>query len=316
MPAILTNNLSVINAENFVDSFINGDSNIYMAIGRGYDNETKEELGTYTKDDWEKWTDDNNPSIDESNPPTPIDTIKKQDEFRTHIIGIKRVQINNIMLMVPRIDWKAGMIFKPINTASIAGTRATDYFCINSNNEVWMCIGAPKDNAVTKEKSEPLLSSDGVAQNPDNKMYELTTTDNYTWRFMYNILAAVVNSGMLLENWMPVPFNKHGVYPGGMLTQSQDAYGDKNANRTLGAYRVLVTATLRDEGDKIPYSAIYRQIGLIVDPRDTAGNFLTGDVYADTEFDVLSGELVYLENKSPIHREEGQNETLNLLLVF
>jgi hypothetical protein len=316
MPAILTNNLSVINAENFVDSFINGDSNIYMAIGRGYDNE-EDKIGDYKKDQWEEWSDKNNPSIDESNPPTPRDTIAEQNDFRTSIIGIKRVQINNIMLMIPRIDWKAGMIFKPINTASIAGTRATDYFCINSNNEVWMCIGTPKENnAVTKDKSEPLLSSDKVIQNKENKMYELTTTDGYTWRYMYNILASVVNSGMLLENWMPVPFNKHGVYPGGMLTETQEAKGDVNANRTLGAYRVLVTATLRDEGDKIPYSAIYRQIGLIVDPLDTAGNFLTGDVYADTEFDVLSGELVYLENKSPIHREEGQNETLNLLLIF
>ena len=305
MPAILTNNLSVINAENFVDSFINGDSNVYMAIGRGYDEE--DIIGDKNRDQWEEWT-------DESNPPTPRDTIAEQNDFRTHIIGIKRVQINNIMLMVPRIDWKAGMIFKPINTASIAGTRATDYFCINSNNEVWMCITSP--NTVTLENSEPLLSNEKVTINEDNKTYELETTDGYKWRYMYNILAAVVNSGMLLENWMPVPFNKHGVYPGGMLTEAQDLYGDINANRTLGAYRVLVTATLRDEGDKIPYSAIYRQIGLIVDPRDTAGNFLTGDVYADKEFDVLSGELVYLENKSPIHREEGQNETLNLLLVF
>ena len=82
----------------------------------------------------------------------------------------KGYQINNIMLMVPRIDWKAGMIFKPINTASIAGTRATDYFCINSNNEVWMCITSP--NTVTLENSEPLLSNEKVTINEDNKKEE------------------------------------------------------------------------------------------------------------------------------------------------
>jgi hypothetical protein len=101
-----------------------------------------------------------------------------------------------------------------------------------------------------------------------------------------------------------------------MITQTQDSFGDNNANRTMGAYRVLVTTTLKDEGDKIPYSAIYRQIGLIVDPLDSHGAFLTGDVYAADEFELSSGELVYLENKSPIHREEGQNETLNLMLIF
>lgn len=302
MPAILTNNLSVINAENFVDSFINGDSNIYMAVGKGYtEGDTVAEKEK--RDDYEKWP-------DESNPLTPKDTIAEQNEFRSGIIGIKRVQINNIMIMIPRIDWKEGAKFHPINTTNKAGTRAQDYFCINSNNEVWMCISSP--DGLTKKGSEPLLA-DGT---PIDKNYEITTGDGYTWRFMYNITAAMVNSGMLLDQWMPVPFNKHGVYPGGMLTATQDDFGDNNANRTLGAYRVLVTTTLKDEGDKIPYSAIYRQIGLIVDPLDAHGAFLTGDVYAANEFELYSGELVYLENKSPIHREEGQNETLNLMLIF
>ena len=301
MPAILTNNLSVINAENFVDSFINGDSNIYMAVGRGYNE--GDNIGDKTRDDYEKWS-------DESNPKTPVDTIAEQNEFRNAIIGMKRVQINNIMIMIPRIDWKEGAKFHPINTTNKAGTRAQDYFCINSNNEVWMCISAPE--GLTQKGSEPLLANG----TPIDKKYEITTADGYTWRFMYNVTAAMVNSGMLLDQWMPVPFNKHGVYPGGMITQTQDSFGDNNANRTMGAYRVLVTTTLKDEGDKIPYSAIYRQIGLIVDPLDVHGAFLTGDVYAADEFELSSGELVYLENKSPIHREEGQNETLNLMLIF
>ena len=312
MPAILTNNLSVINAENFVDSFINGNSNIYIAVGRGYSE--GDDTNGESKDDFERWEDDNNNSL-ESTPPTPRDTIDEQNRFRETIIGIKRVQINNIMLMIPRIEWKENKRFNPINTSIIAGTRAEDYFCINSNNEVWMCVSAPNDKK-TEKGCEPLLSNDKTTLNTSNNFYELTTTDGYTWRYMYNILASVVNSGMLLENWMPVPFNKHGVYPGGMLTESQDVFGDLNANRTFGAYRVLVTVTLRDEGEKIPYSAIYRQIGLIVDPLDGSDNLLTGEVYAASEFKTSSGELVYLENKSPIHREEGQNETLNLLLVF
>lgn len=301
MPAILTNNLSVINAENFVDSFINGDSNIYMAIGRGYDD--GDNIGDKSRDDYEKWA-------DESNPPTPRDTIDQQNDFRNGIIGIKRVQINNIMIMIPRVDWKEGAKFNPINTANKAGTRAQDYFCINSNNEVWMCITTGSGN--TQKGCEPLLANG----TPTNGNYEITTSDGYRWRFMFNVTASMVNSGMLLDQWMPVPFNKHGVYPGGMITQTQDSFGDNNANRTMGAYRVLVTVTLKDEGDKIPYSVIYRQIGLIVDPLDKHGAFLTGDVYATEEFDETSGELVYLENKSPIHREEGQNETLNLMLIF
>lgn len=302
MPAILTNNLSVINAENFVDSFINGDSNIYMAIGQGYDE--GDNTGKKSKDDYNKW-------LDESNPPTPRDSKDEQDAFRNGIIGAKRVQINNIMIMIPRIDWKPGAKFNPINTANKAGTRAQDYFCINSNNEVWMCITSGE--GYTEVGCEPLLATGSPVT---GTQYEITTGDGYTWKFMYNITAEMVNNGMLLENWMPVPFNKHGDWPGGLLTQSQYYFGDLNANRTMGAYRVLVTSTLKDEGSKIPYSVIYRQIGLIVDPKDKNKAFLTGDVYAKEDFDINSGELVYLENKSPIHREEGQVETLNLMLIF
>ena len=128
MPAILTNNLSVINAENFVDSFINGDSNIYIAVGSGYKDESDDtNRGDKTKDQYKEWT-------DESNPPTPIDTDNTQKAFRENIIGIKRVQINNIMLMMPRIEWQAGSTFKPRNPDSKAGVRAHDYFCINSIN--------------------------------------------------------------------------------------------------------------------------------------------------------------------------------------
>ena len=32
MPAILTSNFSTINAENFVDAFLNGNSNVFLAV--------------------------------------------------------------------------------------------------------------------------------------------------------------------------------------------------------------------------------------------------------------------------------------------
>ena len=116
-------------------------------------------------------------------------------------------------------------------------------------------------------------------------------------------------------------FNKHGSQ-GGTLQEEQYAYGDVNANRKLGAYRVMVSCTLSDEDTKIPYDTVYRQVGLIVDPlsvktgEDDKQERLEGSLYDETEFDIYSGELVYLENKRAIMREQNQEETLNLILVF
>jgi hypothetical protein len=112
--------------------------------------------------------------------------------------------------------------------------------------------------------------------------------------------------------------------PGGTLTPEQIYSGDINANRTLGAYRVMVSCTLKDEDTIIPYNTVYRQIGLLVDPlsmkqannESSIQTRLAGNLYNEDEFDIYSGELVYLENKRSIMREENQEETLNLILVF
>lgn len=295
MPAIITSGMSIISAENFIDSFINGNSNIFIAVGRGDGTNS-------TNDDALAWDDENNP-------PTPVDTIDFENELRSNIIGIKRVMISGLMIMVPRIVWEPNKQFNIVSTSAVAGKRATDYFCINSENNVYLCTGTR--NNLTAIGSEP----QGYG--------EQTTADGYTWKFLYNITAAMVNGGMLLDNWMPVPFNKHGIYSDGnigTLTDRQYLSGDVNANKTLGAYRVLVSASLKNEGDIIPYTSIYRQVALIVDPKNKKGTRLEGDLYApgndEDQWDMTSGELVFAENRKPIRREESQTETLQLLIIF
>lgn len=330
MPAILTNSLSVINAENFVDSFVNGDSNIYMGVGRGY--EEGDSIGTSSKDDYNKWTDKNDSSINESNPPVPVDSIEKQKEFRDGLLGIKRVQINDITIMVPRVDWIAGKRYNVLNESDKLGIRATDYYCINENNEVWLCVNAPTDKTVTASimpsfnslKLESGSTNENIENNVRSFIFkENTSTNCYWWKYLYTIPTSIANK-KLLDGWMPVLFSKHGIYlqGGGTLGENQYMYGDVNANRTLGAYRVMLTCTLGDEDTVIPYDSIYRQVGLIVDPTeikqsvDTPAARLTGDLFNEDEFDKYSGELVYLENKKPVHREHNQTETLRLFLVF
>ena len=330
MPAILTNNLSVINAENFVDSFVNGESNIFMAIGKGWEEGDSVPTNT-TPDMVNKWD-------DEMNPPVPVDSITRQREFRETILGIKKIMLNDILIMVPRVDWVENRIFATKSWDDKVGVRATDYYCLTSNNEVWECVHTPanKSLGVTVEPvlPEELTKLHKIDETvPDEykligKTYyvfkESTNTDEcYWWRYLYTIPVATANK-KLLDTWMPVMFNKHGVYPGGTLIEEQDSMrGDLNANRTLGAYRVMISCTLKDEDTIIPYDTVYRQIGLIVDPlspksknEDSIQTRLGGNSYNEDQFDIYSGELVYLENKRAIMREQNQEETLNLILVF
>lgn len=331
MPAILTNNLSVINAENFVDSFINGQSNIFMAIGKGYEREENDSSIPTGADSINKWT-------DEMTPPVPVDSINEQKTFRELILGIKRVMLNDILIMVPRVNWVEGRIFRIKNETDKVGVRATDYYCINSDNEVWICVNSPTDvtQGVTVEPKYSKLDLKIKLVDPTTKgttnekcyiFKENGLEDSYWWRYLYTIPVEIANK-KLLDTWMPVMFNKHGVYPGGTIQEEQYSSEGENANRKLGAYRVMVSCTLSDEDTKIPYDTVYRQVGLIVDPlskkpsstdnenAEKKQERLEGYLYDEEEFDIYSGELIYLENKRAIMREQNQEETLNLILVF
>lgn len=283
MPAILKSDISAISAAQFVNNLINSDSNIYIGVGR----------------------DSSYPWTNENVPPTPIDNITDETDFREKLIGIKKVSTTDVMIMIPKVQWSVGMTFDVLSETDSAPKRATNYYCITSNNYVYQCIGKSASGIVTTAGAEP-----------DLKLASVTTIDGYTWKFLYNITTQMVNAGMVLDDWIPVPYNKHGVYPGGTITEDQHSYGDVNANYTLGAYRVLINVTLGNEGTAIPYDTEYRQIGILYDPLDSDGDFISGDNYSKSEFNYESGSLFFLENRRTTTRNEGQSETLQCLLSF
>ena len=281
MPAILTSQMSSLAASSFIDMVSAGSVNLYIAVG-----------GT-------------TPWADETVPDTPTDTLTDENNFRKNIIGIKKVSVENAMLMVPRVDWEIGMEFNTLSNSTIGPRKALDYYCLTGNNFVYQCVGKSSSATTTQAGCEP-----------DLMIADQTTVDGYTWKFLYNITTQMVNEGMLLDSWMPVPYGKQGVYPGGTLTEQQHSYGDVYANWTLGAFRVLLTVELKDEGEAIPYDVTFRKIGLIESPRDRSGTLLAGDTYKSNEFDTNSGHLIYRENRCPITRATGQTELLQTLLCF
>lgn len=282
MAAILKHEISAMCAAMFVNNLLNSDSNIYMAIGR---------------DNSAPWENDNLP-------PLPNDTINDDTDFRNHIIGIKRLLATNASLIVPRINWEEGKEFAPLDPTLSAPKKAMNYYCITSNNYVYQCMKSPGEGILTQPGCEPDLRQ------------EMTTADGYTWKFLFDVTTRMVTSGNLLEHWIPVPYNKHGEYPGGTLTENQHSYGDTDANYTLGAFRVLLNIRLDNEEPDITYDDEYRQIGILYDPKDAEGNFLAGTTYAKDEFDTTSGKLFFLENRRVVTRSQDQSEQLLLLLSF
>ena len=115
MPAILTSNISAISAAQFVNNILNDESNIYIAVSR----------------------DASHPWDNENIPPVPADSIKDEKTFRENIIGIKRLNVANVMLMVPRTQWAPGMTFNVLSETNQVPRKATEYYCLTSNNFVY-----------------------------------------------------------------------------------------------------------------------------------------------------------------------------------
>ena len=222
MPAILTSNMSTLAATSFVDMLSAGESNIYLAIGGGAEHP------------WEN----------ENVPPTPTDTLQDEKAFREGIIGIKHVSIQNAMLMIPRVNWQVGMAFNPLSETTIGPRKALDYYCLTSDNFVYQCVKKDSDEIYTQAGGEP-----------DLMIADQHTIDGYTWKFLYNVTTQMVNEGMLLDAWMPVPYNKHGVYPGGTITEEQNSYGDRNQELPVVSNIEVVdykTATYKLGEEEVP----------------------------------------------------------------
>lgn len=324
MSAILTEEFSSECAQAFLSSLDTSDSNIkknvYLTIGR-----TSE------------WT-------DETTPPTPTDifqknttdTVTQTDKvtLRSNIVGIKKIYYTNMMLTIPRNDWAVGKVYNIVPNYYVNGTmlasphnyapsgrRMTDYYCLNSENDVFICVATPGNYTAGANINTPIATGynekgtlvSGGSCEPifSNSSADIVTADGYTWKYAYSVTSNMAENGFLLANWMPVPYKK-----GGITTGNQGLYGIKNAHEVFGAYRVAISINLEDEGTAIPYTTVFRQVGILVDPMNSSGALLTNEVYGAADFNINSGNLVYIENRKPIPRDESQSETLKLILVF
>lgn len=320
MSAILKTVFSAINASQFVDAVYSGESNLYVAIGRQ-----------------SEWASDSvYVNASEQNPPVPTNSLKVENDFRNNIIALKRVNITNIIPVVPRVNWVEGE-YQLLNETSTTPYRATNYYVNNRLNYVYKLIEKAGNAGTSSYEPDTVTSA--------NK------GDGYTWKFLYDVSAFLSNQGLMLDNWLPVPYSFKGgagythmndpFSMTGTLTENQldHHYGVLRSNLELEAYRVMIHVTFDDNTeDAIPEDISFRQIGLILDPQlkttsSGAGATMLGDFISDgaytsgdvltptsanvnTAYDKRTGQILYLENRKPIHRVSGQSEQIEIIISF
>jgi hypothetical protein len=169
MPNIITNQLRINNAKNFIGSVqISSGNSLYMFLGK--------------PNAWSM----------ESAPDMPEDTLRYSAKIWDEMIGLKRITPENITHVVKRIDWKKDIVYDEYNNNDDM-LLDKSFYVLNSEFNVYKCISNHNGDM---SKIEP------TGKNLDI----ITLADKYRWKYLYSISTGD-QIKFLTNNWMPVLLN-------------------------------------------------------------------------------------------------------------
>ena len=170
MTAIVTTQFRVLNAENFKEDVADANSSVYVGIGKA--------------DAWSFNTSD----ITDTTPFLPEDHTDDLAEAYQNMIGMKRINENDISQVVPRYTWGAGNSYVPWDSRD-QDIYDKQFYVLTSEFKVYKCIragsGASSIQPV-QTLTTPQLESDG-----------------YIWKYMYTLSVADAEK-FLTISYMPV----------------------------------------------------------------------------------------------------------------
>ena len=200
MPAIITDQYRILNAETFVDSFVGigttGNNNYYSFLG--HPNPKNTDVKNYGKSDW-------------GNPvPNPIDAFDQENYYYDSMLFLKKVTENDVRRVIPRLDWQTGTIYEMYRNNYNSDNRTpqtksttlygSQYFVLNSEFNVYLCInnGANPDNPDgQKSTSEPTHTN----TEPD---IAGNGSDGYLWKYLYTISPSDIVK-FVTSAYIPLP---------------------------------------------------------------------------------------------------------------
>ena len=197
MPAIITDQFRILNAETFVKSFVGvgstGNNNFYTFLA--HPNPQYTDVVNYGKTNW-------NTDI-----PDPRDSFQQESLYWDSMLFLKKVQENDVTRVIPRIDWQSGTTYdmykntydgdylSPVSSSTTL--YGSNYYVMNSEFRVYVCINNGANPNSTGEKSiyEPKFVDDAP---------RAAGTDGYVWKYLYTISPADVVK-FATSKYLPLP---------------------------------------------------------------------------------------------------------------
>ena len=183
MPAIVTDQFRILNANNFVESVENTNNSYYVFIGLSNPTGAPTLAGYGRTSDWN--TSDSTPA--------PTDSFSYRAHSGDTMMFGKKVSSANIRRIIRRVDWTSGSryeIYRDDYSASNQSplTKANrlydaNYYVLNSDFKVYVCI----DNGSTGDNLLGNISQDEPTFTDLEPSKAGNSGDGYVWKYLFTV---------------------------------------------------------------------------------------------------------------------------------
>lgn len=190
MAAIITDQIRILNAKNFVAGVSTSNNSYYSFIGLPNPSDIQS--------DWD------------STPPSPKDSFNEENNYWDTMIALKKITSSDVRQVVARKLWSSGTVYDMYrhdysrsNIAKVSGATSlysASYYVLNSDYRVYICLqngtdvdnpsGRPSLDEPTFTDLEPRVAG--------------TSGDGYIWKYLYTIRPSDIKK-FDSTDFIPVP---------------------------------------------------------------------------------------------------------------
>ena len=190
MAAIITDQIRILNAKNFVAGVTDAANSYYSFIGLPNP--------TDVQSDWDV------------NPPPPKDSFDEENNYWDTMVALKKINASDVRQVIPKRFWSSGMTYDMYrhdysrsNTAKVSGATnlyAASYFVINSDYRVYICL----QNGTAPETPNGKPSLDEPSFTDLEPRAAGASGDGYIWKYLYSIKPSEITK-FETADFIPVP---------------------------------------------------------------------------------------------------------------
>jgi len=192
MSAIITDQLRILNANNFLAGVASTSNSYYTFVG--LPNAT-EVISTWN-----------------TSPPDPRDNFDQENSYWDTMIALKKITPSDVRPVIRKVTWQSGITYdmyrhdiraenrsKPSNAFSLYDAN---YYVMNSDYRVYICLS----NGTSPDYPEGRPSLDEPTFIDLEPREAGTSGDGYLWKYLYTIRPSDIIK-FDTTNFMPVPLN-------------------------------------------------------------------------------------------------------------